>query len=216
MAGNVVTTQVLMDGERNVVVKLEGILDTADIAQTGQIGASGFTTTIGSKTVTFVAGALLPTQGQYVTFSDGTTTFPANTYITSIISATSITVSNAALATNVAAAITITGTAGAIVVVDPAQLSDMIAQTSTKASKLRINKITYNVEDSLGIILLWEATANVRIEEIVGRGKMDFHRFGGLQNNAGAGVTGKIVAQSQGWAGGAILSFSLLLELVKQ
>lgn len=213
---NVITTQVLVDGERNTVVKLEGILDTSDVAATGQVGASGFTTTIASKTISFVAGALVPTLGQYLTFSDGTTTFPAGTYITSILSATSVTVNNSALATNVAAAITITGTAGAIVVVDPTQLSDMVSRTATKASKLRINKITYNIEDSLGIILLWEATTNVRIEELVGRGKMDYYRFGGLQNNAGAGITGKIVAQSQGFSAGAVLSFSLILECVKQ
>ena len=211
---NTVTTQLLVDGERNTVVKFEGVLDTADVAQTGQIGASGFTTTIGSKTVAFVAGALVPTSGQYLTFSDGTTTFPANTYVTSVISATSITVSNAALATNAAAAITITGTAGAIVVLDPALLSTCDSQSGRVATSLHINKITLNIEDLLSVNLFWEATANVRIEELVGRGKGDYRHFGGLVNNAGAGKTGRIVATTEGWTSG-IKSFSLIIEMVK-
>lgn len=211
---NVVTTQILVDGPDNVVVKLEGIIDTSDVAATGQIGASGFTTTTGLKTIAFVAGALVPTIGQYLTFSDSAATFVVGTYVTGITDATHITVSTAALKDNAAAAVTITGTAGAIVVVDPALLSNMIF--TTKATKLRIDKVMYNVEDTLGVILFWEATANTRIEELVGRGKMDFRRFGGLTNNAGAGVTGKIVATTQGWATSAILSFSLILELKKQ
>lgn len=216
MAGNVVTTQLLMDGPCNVVVKFEGILDVSDIATTGQIGASGFTTTAGAKTVAFVAGALVPTVGQYVTFSDSAATFVAGTYVTSVVDSTHITVSTAALKDNAAAAVTITGTAGAIVVADPALLSDMIDYTDVKASKLKINKLTYNIEDTLGVILYWEATSNTRIEELVGRGKMDYKHFGGVSNNAGTGVTGKIVATTQGWAASGVLSFSIILELQKQ
>jgi hypothetical protein len=215
MAGNVVTTQVLVDGPRNVVVKFEGVLDTADVAQTGTVGASGFTTTTGLKTIAFVAGALVPTLGQYLTFGDTAATFVAGTYVTGITDATHITVSNAALKDNAAAAVTITGTAGAIVVVDPATLDYLVDSTKTRCSKLRIDKIIHNVEDLLSVNLFWEATANVRIEELVGRGKGDYFRFGGLQNNAGAGITGKIVATTEGWTSG-IKSFSIILQLVKQ
>ncbi len=102
------------------------------------------------------------------------------------------------------------------VVVDPATLSLMDAANNRLASKLAIKKITYNVEDTLSVNLFWDATTPVRIEEIVGRGKMDFIRSQPLQNNGGAGVTGKITATTQGWVASAIVSFSLILELIKQ
>lgn len=133
---NSVTTQVLVDGERNVVVKLEGVLDTSDIAST--------------------------------------------------------------------------------VVVDPATLNAIDLRTGSKATQLRIDKVTYNIEDLLSVNLFWDATVPVRIEELVGRGKMEYRKFGGLPNNSGAGKTGKITFTTQGWTAGAILSFSLIIEMSKQ
>lgn len=211
---NVITNQVLIDGPRNYVVKYVGVIDTSDVAATGQIGASGFTTTTGSKTITFVAGALVPTLGQYLTFSDGTTTFSAGTYITSIISATSITVNQAAKATNAAAAITITGTAGSVVVADPAL---MVPTPYSACSQIILDRVTYMVEPLLEVRLDWEATANVKIIDCVGSGHTpDYRRFGGLTNNAGAGKTGRVVLSTQGWSASAILSFTLTLEFIKQ
>ena len=213
---NVITTQLLVDGPKNVVIKVDGVVDTSDIAVTGTIGASGFTTTIGSRTVTFVAGALVPTLGQYLTFGDGTTTFLAGTYITAINSATSITVSRAALATNAAAAVTITGTTGNVVLIDPAFLS-LVNSDNLLASRLRIDKINFDVEDLLVVNLLWEATANVSIWHLAGRGKFEpVKRFGGLSTNAGAGATGRILLSTQGWSASAVLSFSMTIELTKQ
>jgi hypothetical protein len=214
---NFMTVQKLVDGQKNVVIKVDGVVDTSDIAATGQIGASGFTTTIGSPNITFVAGALVPTLGQYVTFSDGTTTFPANTYITAITDATHIVVSNNALATNAAAAITITGTAGVVVLLDPAKLSDVIDISHTKATLLRVDKIIYDVEDLLSVNLSYESTSSPLIWHLVGRGKLEFDRkFGGLQSNAGSGGTGRIVLATQGWSASGVLSFSFLIECTKQ
>ena len=212
---NLVTLQTLVDGERNTVIKFEGVLDTSDVAATGQVGASGFTTTLGSRTITFVAGALPPTVGQYLTFSDSVTTFPLGTYITSIVSATSVIVNNAALANNTAAAITITGTAGAIVIADPAFLSKVDTAREINPTSLVIKTITHNVEDLLSVNLFWEATANTRVEELTGRGHPKYRTYGGLVNNAGAGKTGRLLATTQGWTTSAILSFSVVLELVK-
>ena len=216
---NVVTTQLLVDGPRNVVVKLEGILDTSDLSAAGAISttASTFNTTAGSPVVTFTAASLVPTAGQYLTFADGTTTFVANTYVVSVDSATQITVSNNAKITNTNINNVITAVAGAIVVLDPAQLSYMWEGGLQKATKLRIDQINYNIEDLLSVNLFWEATANKRIDELTGRGKQDkMFKFGGLTNNAGAGVTGKIVATTQGWVASAVLSFTLVIECVKQ
>jgi hypothetical protein len=217
MAGNVVNTQIIVDGPRNVVVKIEGVLDTSDVAASGQIGSAGFTTTEGSPNVAFTAGALLPTQGQYCTFGDSAATFVAGTYIVSITDATHVVMSTNALKDNAAAAVTITGTAGAIVILDPAKLSVIDSVGDVLPTKVRIDMISYNVEASLAVRLFWEATANKRIVEIVNSGDdICSYRYGGLQNNAGSGVTGKIVLTTQGWASSAVVSFTVVLECVKQ
>ena len=103
-------------------------------------------------------------------------------------------------------------------VVDPAVQSsvDPTGSNYLKASKYRIDKIIHNIEDGISVNFFWDATTPVRIEELTGRGKGDYRDFGGLQNNAGAGVTGKITATTQGWATGNILSFSVILYLTKQ
>ena len=76
---------------------------------------------------------------------------------------------------------------------------------------------TYDIEDLLTVNLLWNgASADTVIWDLAGRGKVDAWRFGGLQNNAGTGKTGKITATTQGWTSGATLSFTIILELVKQ
>ena len=103
---------------------------------------------------------------------------------------------------------------GTTTIVDPALLSDMNIN-GVKASKLRINKIVYDIEDTLDLELFWDAATPVRIWNLVGRGKVDMHRTGGINNNA-VNPTGKITASTQGWAAGTILSFSVVLELVKQ
>lgn len=134
---NIITLQTLIDGPRNAVIKVEGLLDTAD--------------------------------------------FPAQ------------------------------------VIADPATLIGVDNTGTVKAAKLRIARIQYNVKDPLSLLLQWDATAPVRIEQVTARGAMDFCEFGGLVNNAGAGVTGKILLSSAGWAvttGG--LPFSIILDLIKQ
>jgi hypothetical protein len=100
--------------------------------------------------------------------------------------------------------------------VDPALLCGIDNTGALKALKLRIKRIVLNIEDGLSVYLWWDATTPVRIESYQGRGHMEFNNFGGLTNNAGAGVTGKILISTQGWATGAILSFSMVVELIKQ
>jgi hypothetical protein len=211
---NLITRSVPVDGMRNTVVTIEGYFDTSDIAASGQIGSAGFTTTTGLKTITFTAGALTPTLGQFVTFSDGTTTFPAGTYITSIVSATSITVNNAATATNAAAAITITGTAGGIVIADPAVLSAM-DDSGTRATRLRINEVHFSTEGNNTVTLQWNATSKVRAFTMTQSHTQSFYDFGGLQNPYGAGADGKILLITEGWSASAVNAFYLALELVK-
>jgi hypothetical protein len=103
---------------------------------------------------------------------------------------------------------------GSTIIVDPATLSDYNIN-GVKATKLRINKINFDVEDGLDVELFWDASSPVRIGNFVGRGKVDAWRYGGIVNNA-ASPTGKITLQTQGWSTGAILSYTIVLELVKQ
>ena len=126
---NVVSTQVLQDGERNTTVKITGVLDTSNVSST--------------------------------------------------------------------------------VVIDPATFSPVPTQ-------FRIDHLDYSISDPLEVRLLWDATTPVDILPIAGRGRMSFWSFGGLQNNAGTGKTGKILLETTGYTTGSTLVFSVVLELVKQ
>lgn len=103
-------------------------------------------------------------------------------------------------------------------VVDPAvQASvDPTGSNYLKASRYRIDKIIHNIEDALSVNFFWDATTQVRIEELTGRSKVEYRDFGGLISNAGVGATGKINYTTQGWTAGAVLSFSVILYLTKQ
>jgi len=103
---------------------------------------------------------------------------------------------------------------GSTIIVDPATLSDYNIN-GVKATKLRINKINFDVEDGLDVELFWDAGTPIRIGNFVGRGKVDAWRYGGIVNNA-TSPTGKITLQTQGWSIGTILSYTIVLELVKQ
>ncbi len=133
---NAVTTQIIVDGPRNVVIKVDGYLDTSDYAATS--------------------------------------------------------------------------------IVDPATLSYIDSNNSVKATQLRIDRVTYTVDEGLDVFLQWDATTPVRIEDLVKAGHQEYKRFGGLQNNAGVGKTGKILLGTEGWSTGKIYEFTVVLELVKQ
>jgi hypothetical protein len=200
-----------------VVVKLAGILDTSDLMPTGAAITTGsLTTVVGSNTVTYTAAGAGPVVGQYVTFSNGTTTFPAGTYIKSIISATSCVLSNAAL--TLVTTVIMTAVAGAAVALDPAELSTLNGQsTGPLATRLIIDKISYNVEALSGINLYWEATTNDLITSLVSSGDdIDMKKYGGIYNTEKAGATGKIVYTTQGWVASAVLSYDIIIECRKK
>lgn len=125
---NVVTTQTLVDGARNVVIKVTGVLDTSNV--------------------------------------------------------------------------------GSTVIVDPATLVPIPTQ-------LRIDMLEFSVGSQLAVLLKWDATTPVDIAPLVGYGKLPFQKFGGLQNNAGAGKTGKVLLSTTGWASGT-QTFTVVIHLVKQ
>jgi hypothetical protein len=135
---NVTSIQTLIDSERNVVIKLDGFLDTSDVSST--------------------------------------------------------------------------------TLLDPATLVSVNATglNSQKASTLAISKVIYDVEDGLAVDLYWDATTPVSIWHFTGRGKIDARHFGNLQNTKASGYTGKILYDTQGWSAGAKLSFTLIVECIKQ
>jgi len=111
---------------------------------------------------------------------------------------------------------TLTSTdAGVYTVVNPASLSDFDIN-GVKANRLRVNKITYDVEDLLTVNLLWEgASANTVLWNLTGRGKIDARHFGGIINNA-TNPTGTIKSSFDYEGITQTLTFTIILELVKQ
>lgn len=100
--------------------------------------------------------------------------------------------------------------------VDPALLTGMDNTGTVKALDLQVGRVQYNVEDLLEVRLSWDATTATRLAEFTGRGTEKYERFGRLTNNSGAGRTGKILIATEGWSAGKVLSFTLIIELVKQ
>ena len=101
--------------------------------------------------------------------------------------------------------------------IDPALVAAVNASglNSQQPTKVAIKKVTYDIEDGLAVNLYWDATADVPIWRFVGRGFVMGDHVGFLQNNAGAGVTGKVLYDTDGYSSGS-LSFSLLIECIKQ
>lgn len=67
-------------------------------------------------------------------------------------------------------------------------------------AKIKIMALN-TVASDMDIDLHWDATANVDIITVpTGENYFDFTRYGGLNNNAGAGVTGDILFSSRGAA----------------
>lgn len=125
---NVLSTQILVDGARNAVVKITGQIDASDIAKT--------------------------------------------------------------------------------TIVDPADFTPL-------PTNFRIDRIVYSVEQGIAVLLWWDASTDVLIVSLTQSETQKYAKIGGLQNNAGAGVTGKIQLSTVGWAASAVYSFSLTLDLVK-
>ena len=89
---------------------------------------------------------------------------------------------------------------------------DVSALTGSPAA-VKIEKIHYTVSGMVAT-LLWDATTDVRIVDLAGDGCFDFTGFGGLPNNAGAGVTGDILLTTTGAT--AADSYTIILELSKK
>ena len=85
---------------------------------------------------------------------------------------------------------------------------------SSNPSKVKINQIWFST-DGMAVQVWWDATANVLAYLIVGNqnGILDFRSFGGLVNNAGAGVTGDILFTTSGHTSGD--TYTVIMEVEK-
>lgn len=68
----------------------------------------------------------------------------------------------------------------------------------------------------MGVLILWDATTDVLAWAIPADvdGEIDFSPFGGLENNAGSGKTGKIQFTTVGHSSGD--AYSIVLEMTKE
>jgi len=110
--------------------------------------------------------------------------------------------------------ITATQSGSYTTIIDPSLLSALNINNQL-ATKLRIDKIVYDVEDLLTLNLYWDAATPVVIWNLAGRGKVDSRHYGGLQNNA-TSPTGKITANWDYEGTAQTLTFTIVLDLVKQ
>ena len=100
---------------------------------------------------------------------------------------------------------------------DPALLTSVNTSglNSQKDSTLAIESVTFDIEDGLVVNFYWDADVDVPIWYFSGRDKMNMEFTGFLQNNAGAGKTGKILYDTNGWTSGT-KSFSMVIQCIKQ
>ena len=87
-----------------------------------------------------------------------------------------------------------------------------VSALSGAPSEVSILKIHYSVTGMV-VTLLWDADTDVRIVDLAGDGCMDLTGFGGLQNNAGTGVTGDIRLTTTGHTAGD--NYTIILEMAK-
>lgn len=82
------------------------------------------------------------------------------------------------------------------------------------ATTLRIDRIHFSTS-GMAVRVLWDATTDVDAIVLAAdqTGCLDFTEFGGLQNNAGSGITGDINFTTVGHSSGDV--YSIILEMSK-
>ena len=88
------------------------------------------------------------------------------------------------------------------------------ASLSGAPARLRIDRIIANT-DGMAVNILWDATADVTAWVVAQNTceEFDFRSFGGLANNAGAGITGNINFTTVGHS--ASDTYSIILHMTK-
>ena len=78
-----------------------------------------------------------------------------------------------------------------------------------------VKNIDYTIADGLTCQLNWDGATPAIIDELYGRGSLDYTKWGFQQNNA-ATPTGNISLTTLGWTTGQTLNFTITLWLIKQ
>ena len=81
-------------------------------------------------------------------------------------------------------------------------------------TKVRVDTIRHLISPGLIVVLDWDATTPVRFAVLTGYDEVEAKCFGGLQNNAGTGITGDIYLTTLGYASGT-LAYNIILEMTK-
>lgn len=79
--------------------------------------------------------------------------------------------------------------------------------------KVRVDTIRHLISPGLIVVLDWDATTDVRFAALSGYDELEACKFGGIPNDAGAGVTGDIYLMTLGHSGTA--SYTIVLEMTK-
>ena len=89
-----------------------------------------------------------------------------------------------------------------------------VSALSGAPSTVKIQRIWY-ATDGISVKILFDATADVLAHTLPSTeaNYLDFRSFGGIQNNAGTGVTGDIMFTTLGGTAGD--SYTIILELSK-
>ena len=80
-------------------------------------------------------------------------------------------------------------------IVDVSGLNKSRGNTGTACSRVRLNKVWYNVSVTAkvdAVRLYWNATSNVAFLTLEGQGSLDFSSIGGVKNTEASGVTGDV------------------------
>jgi hypothetical protein len=104
-----------------------------------------------------------------------------------------------------------TGETGALKI----DVSTLTPSSFSKACNgVKINKIWAQTQ-GMGVDIIWDATTDVLCETIPADKfyLMDYSSFGGLPNNAGAGVTGDVLFSTVGAAAGD--RYTIVIEAIK-
>ena len=87
-------------------------------------------------------------------------------------------------------------TGGTTTIVDVSALNKSRGNTGTACSRVRLNKVWYNVSVTAkvdAVRLYWDATTDVQFLTLEGRGSLDFSSIGGIKNTEASGADGDVI-----------------------
>ncbi len=90
-----------------------------------------------------------------------------------------------------------------------------VSSYAPASTRVRVDCIRHLISPGLIVVLDWDATTPVRFAALTGYDEVEAKHFGGLQNNAGTGVTGDIYLTTLGWSAGT-LAYNIILEMTKR